>query len=94
MILLERGHALTVLDDLLDEASSGRGRMALVRGEAGIGKTALVRQFVAQIDSAHILWGGCDDLLTQRKVIDHTATVLAGSPRRANRFARLLLLNR
>jgi hypothetical protein len=30
----------------------------------------------------------------QRKVIDHTATVLAGSPRRANRFARLLLLNR
>ena len=66
MILLERGHALTVLDDLLDEASSGRGRMALVRGEAGIGKTALIRQFVAQIDSAHILWGGCDDLLTAR----------------------------
>ena len=66
MILLERGHALAVLDDLLAEASAGRGRMALVRGEAGIGKTALVRQFVGQIDTAHILWGGCDDLLTAR----------------------------
>ena len=30
----------------------------------------------------------------RRKVIDQTETVLDGIPRRANQFARLLLLNR
>ncbi len=39
--------------------------MVLVRGEAGIGKTALVRTFIDQArDKAHVLWGGCDDLFT------------------------------
>lgn len=64
MSLVERDRALQVLSALFDEAASGRGRVALVRGEAGIGKTALIGHFVASLDDAHVLWGGCDDLLT------------------------------
>lgn len=66
MLLLERDHAFDLLDGLLDEARSGHGRVALIRGEAGIGKTSLTRTFVEKIDDGHVLWGGCDDLLTAR----------------------------
>lgn len=66
MILLERDQALDALNRLLAEASSGRGRLALVRGEAGIGKTSLLRHFTDGLIDAHVLWGGCDDLLTAR----------------------------
>jgi DNA-binding CsgD family transcriptional regulator/tetratricopeptide (TPR) repeat protein len=66
MILVERDQALGLLADLLDGASDGRGRVALIRGEAGIGKTTVVKEFVAGIDDAHIMWGGCDDLMAAR----------------------------
>lgn len=66
MILLERDQTLQTLAGLLEEARSGRGRVALIRGEAGIGKTSVTRTFVESIDDAHVLWGGCDDLLTAR----------------------------
>lgn len=62
MILLERDSTLRTLHDLLAEGADGHGRVALIRGEAGIGKTSVIRTFVEQVD-AHILWGGCDDLL-------------------------------
>ena len=39
----------------------------LVSGEAGVGKTALLRRFCEdQGDSARILWGNCDALFTPR----------------------------
>jgi len=41
--LLERDDALAVLTAALDAARSGSGRMVLVSGEAGIGKTSLLR---------------------------------------------------
>ena len=44
--LLERAEALTALDALLaDVRSSMQGRLVLVAGEAGVGKTALLRVF-------------------------------------------------
>ncbi|WCN81304.1 ATP-binding protein [Micromonospora sp. LH3U1] len=62
MELLERTDALATLDGLL--ASPG-GAIALVAGEAGAGKSALVGAFAATT-RARVLWGSCDPLLTPR----------------------------
>ncbi len=63
--LLERDEPLMQLGELLDDARQGAGRTALVRGEAGIGKTSFARRFVDEIgDDVHVLWGYCDDLTT------------------------------
>jgi class 3 adenylate cyclase/tetratricopeptide (TPR) repeat protein len=66
--LLERSEALAAMSEhLADVAHSGHGRLVLVGGEAGIGKTALVRRFCAeQSRSATVLWGACDSLFTPR----------------------------
>ena len=67
MQLLERGGVLRRLDDLFGDARDGSGHAVLVRGEAGIGKTSVVRAFTtSHADDSHTLWGGCDDLLTAR----------------------------
>jgi DNA-binding CsgD family transcriptional regulator/tetratricopeptide (TPR) repeat protein len=67
MPLLERDEVLQRLDHLLADAREGAGRAVLVRGEAGIGKTSAVRVFTdSHLDDAHVLRGGCDDLLTAR----------------------------
>ena len=65
--LLEREAALDALDAGLSEARTGAGRLALVAGEAGVGKTALVRAFCAANSArARILVGACDPLFTPR----------------------------
>ncbi|HEU4947599.1 MAG TPA: AAA family ATPase [Kribbella sp.] len=67
MGLLERTAPLEALAAGLRAASVGHGRVALVAGEAGIGKTSLVRAFVAEHGhDARVLWGMCDDLSTPR----------------------------
>lgn len=65
-MLLERDETLMTLGSLVDGARAGRGRVALIRGEAGIGKTSVIKQFVADVGDAHVLWGGCDDLMAAR----------------------------
>jgi DNA-binding CsgD family transcriptional regulator/tetratricopeptide (TPR) repeat protein len=66
-ILLEREEALRALDEALASALAGEGRVALVSGEAGIGKTSVVRQFTQlSRGSARTLWGACDALFTPR----------------------------
>jgi DNA-binding CsgD family transcriptional regulator len=66
--LLERSRDLSALGDALGTAvRSSRGRLVLVGGEAGGGKTALLRQFCdEQRGAARILWGSCDPLFTPR----------------------------
>ena len=55
-MLLEREAFLDILD-------GPPGRLILVGGEAGVGKTALVRAFA---DGRRVLWGACDPLHTPR----------------------------
>src|SRR5436190_689817 len=65
--LLERDAELAELSDLLKSARSGEGRIALVYGEAGIGKTALLTQFTRQhARDVRLFWGACDPLSTPR----------------------------
>jgi DNA-binding CsgD family transcriptional regulator len=62
---LERDHPLEVLRDRARRAAGGRGSIVLVAGEAGIGKTVLLRAFAEQA-SLPVLWGMCDSLSTPR----------------------------
>jgi DNA-binding CsgD family transcriptional regulator/tetratricopeptide (TPR) repeat protein len=64
--LLERGAALAPLAEYADEARAGDGRLVLVAGEAGIGKSALVEQLHDDLPDARWLWGACDGLFTPR----------------------------
>jgi DNA-binding CsgD family transcriptional regulator/tetratricopeptide (TPR) repeat protein len=68
--LLEREGGLATLDQALDRARSGRGTTVLLRGEAGIGKSALLRHWTEQTllaqQSTQVLWGVCDALFTPR----------------------------
>ena len=66
MELLERSSFLDALAGYAAEARGGSGRLVLVSGESGIGKTALVEAFQAQLHGARWLWGACDGLLTPR----------------------------
>jgi predicted ATPase len=64
--LLERSGQLSALADALDVVvADSHGRMVLIGGEAGVGKTMLLREFCACRDrAARILWGACEGLLT------------------------------
>ena len=66
--LLERSGQVAALDEALAVVvGSSRGRLAFVGGEAGVGKTALLRRFCdARGESARVLWGSCDALFTPR----------------------------
>jgi DNA-binding CsgD family transcriptional regulator/tetratricopeptide (TPR) repeat protein len=65
--LLERENELAAFDRAVDAAARREGSVLLVSGEAGIGKTALVREVVVRAEErARVLVGGCDDLLTPR----------------------------
>jgi ATP/maltotriose-dependent transcriptional regulator MalT len=67
MDLLERAEFFEQLLDTLAEVKLGHGRVALVTGEAGIGKTSLVEQFAeTQKNECRVLWGACDALFTPR----------------------------
>jgi DNA-binding CsgD family transcriptional regulator/tetratricopeptide (TPR) repeat protein len=66
MELLEREHQLAALGDYAADATSGNGRLVLVTGEAGIGKTSLVDAFRDAHPEVRWLWGACDGGFTPR----------------------------
>jgi predicted ATPase len=64
--LLERGASLAALAGYADEARQGVGRLVLVAGEAGVGKSALVEQLRSDLPDARWSRGACDGLFTPR----------------------------
>ncbi|HRF48724.1 MAG TPA: AAA family ATPase [Anaerolineales bacterium] len=109
MPLLERQSDLALLHAATARAFSGSGATLLVRGEAGIGKTALIDHFVTEVRGTRqpeprVLWGACDALATPRPfgpLHDIAAQgedalgELLREPNRSTLFTRILeLLNR
>jgi DNA-binding CsgD family transcriptional regulator len=67
MHLLERQEQLEILGRCLQDARAGAGKLVLVAGEAGFGKSSLVERFASDHRrDAHTLWGSCDGLATPR----------------------------
>jgi DNA-binding CsgD family transcriptional regulator len=69
MELLERASQIQALNSALSQvkAREGQGCVALVYGEAGIGKTTLVEHFLNEHETKwRILQGACDSLFTPR----------------------------
>ena len=70
--LVERTSALEQLERWLADACAGHGRLVLVEGEAGVGKTSLLQEFVdanlhrSTTSAFRLLWAGCDPLSTPR----------------------------
>ena len=79
--LLERDDALVQADAALARAQQGAGSTLLVRGEAGIGKTTLLRawtQRAAADGGTQVYWGSCEALFTPRPlgpVMDIAASI-------------------
>ena len=66
MRLLEREVSLASLAGYAREARRGDGRLVLVAGEAGVGKSALLERFQLTCPDARWSWGACDGLFTPR----------------------------
>lgn len=96
-VLLEREAALAALAGAYSETRAGSGRLVLVAGEAGVGKTSLVRAFLATVSrSNRVLIGACDPLFTPRPLgpfadltserNDELGRLLAGAPSAAEAY--------
>jgi predicted ATPase len=67
MHLLERQEQLETLNRCFQEARAASGKLILIAGEAGLGKSSLVERFVSEHRrDARTLWGACDGLATPR----------------------------
>jgi predicted ATPase len=64
--LLERESSLALLNEYAAQAAGGEGRLVLLSGEAGVGKSALVERLCQDLPDARWSWGVCDGLFTPR----------------------------
>jgi DNA-binding CsgD family transcriptional regulator len=80
--LLERDAELRQLSKLTRRVGRDPGRVVLMRGEAGVGKTAVIGELVAAADPAvRVLQGWCDPLASPRP-LGPLIDALAGLDRR------------
>ncbi|GGO26454.1 ATP-binding protein [Deinococcus humi] len=87
MTLLERAVPLDQLLAWSGDAAAGRGRLILLAGEAGVGKTVFLQEFVRRLARPNgVLLGACDPLSTPRPLgpLLDIASLLGGE------FERLL----
>ena len=84
-----RSAQLHRLDALLDAATAGNAHVALVTGDAGIGKTRLAGEFAraAHGRGARVLWGRCDEERTvpYQPIVQAFGQLAAQIPREALR---------
>jgi len=67
MELIERDDLLAALRSQFEHVSQGEGRCVFVSGEAGIGKTSLIKSFCNEVrNESNIYQGICDALFTPR----------------------------
>ncbi|HEY2795191.1 MAG TPA: AAA family ATPase, partial [Micromonosporaceae bacterium] len=100
MMLLEREPVLASLHQYAQEAGRGEGRLVLIAGEAGVGKSVLVERFQRELPDARWSWGACDGLSTPRPLAPlfdlandlggALAEMCQGRPERDEMFAALL----
>src|ERR1700733_15621686 len=100
MMLLERDPVLASLRQYAHEAGQGEGRLVLIAGEAGAGKSVLVERFQRDLPDAIWSWGAGDGLSTPRPLAplfdlarDLGGTLgdlCRGQPERDELFAALL----
>ena len=64
--LLEREPPLALLIEYAAQAAAGEGRLVLLGGEAGVGKSALVERLRRELPAARWSWSMCDGLFTPR----------------------------
>jgi DNA-binding CsgD family transcriptional regulator/tetratricopeptide (TPR) repeat protein len=84
--LVERSESLALLGRCLASAAGGTGCIVLLAGEAGIGKTSLLRAFARGRPEPTVWWGACDALQTPHPL----APLLDIARERRPRFAAAL----
>ncbi len=86
--LLERGVLLDALHRALAEATVGTGRVIVLEGEAGVGKTSVLRAFAARPpNGVRARWGACDALATPRPLGPLADIAARGAAATASRMA-------
>src|ERR1700683_2626424 len=100
MVLMERDPVLASLRQYAREASQGEGRLVLIAGEAGVGKSVLIERFQRDLPHARWSWGACHGLSTPRPLAPlfdlardlggALADLCRGRPERDELFAALL----
>jgi len=83
-----REHELGLLKECWEQAKEGRGRIAVIRGEAGIGKSRLVRvlhEHLAAESPTEIVWRGApyNQQSALQPVMMHLHRLLRGRPEEA-----------
>jgi len=88
MELIERESELALLEQHAAACDLAGGKIVLVSGEAGIGKSSLVRTFTGSVAGRCVWWGACDALETPNPLGALHDVAHASSPELASLLER------